>query len=399
MKDGHEFIVVEHINYVSPDVCRHWPLALGGEDTVYRIEISGRPQLRCEIDLDVVPEIGMDSGLVATAMRAINAIPWIVDARTRGARPDGRPGAPDPEPAPRRWEGARRGAVPRRAGLMDAMVQIESAWGKYPGYEINLRRDARGRAASATATCCWPRATTCLRLEETKHVDRLYFPVEDVRWEHFDADRAPSVCPFKGEADYWSLTAVDPVEHDIVWSYSNPFEEVGGIEGYVAFYHERVRIEVEERWPGGSRGSRRTGSRRGATPPISCASSTSSPTATEPLRRPAVPRHDAQRGRRRAAPRAGDRRRVEGAAAPAGDVGVDVSSRRRRRSTRRSTWQSRSSAKGRTFSTAEVRISQADALRSAGLFLLDAGAPDVFRGQVPMPDVPGPDDSGRSTCA
>ena len=81
---------------------RHWPLALGGEDTVYRIEINGRPQLRCEIDLDVVPEIGMDSGLVATAMRAINAIPWIVDARpgvlgpmevpvreSRNARPGG----------------------------------------------------------------------------------------------------------------------------------------------------------------------------------------------------------------------------------------------------------------------------------------------------------------------
>ena len=104
MKNGHEFIVVEHINYVSPDACRHWPLALGGEDTVYRVEISGRPQLRCEIDLDKVPEIDMDSGLVATAMRAVNAIPWIVDAPpgvlgpmdvpvcpTRNSRPGGQP--------------------------------------------------------------------------------------------------------------------------------------------------------------------------------------------------------------------------------------------------------------------------------------------------------------------
>jgi hypothetical protein len=104
MKNGHEFIVVEHINYVSPDACRHWPLALGGQDTVYRVEISGRPQLRCEIDLDVVAEIGMDSGLVATAMRAINAIPWIVGAPpgvlgpmdvpvciTRNPRPGGQP--------------------------------------------------------------------------------------------------------------------------------------------------------------------------------------------------------------------------------------------------------------------------------------------------------------------
>jgi 2,4-diaminopentanoate dehydrogenase len=100
MKDGHEFIVVEHINYVSPDACRHWPLALGGEDTVYRIEITGRPQLRCEIDLDVVPEIGMDSGLVATAMRAINAIPWIVDARPGVLGPMDVPVRPSRNPRP-----------------------------------------------------------------------------------------------------------------------------------------------------------------------------------------------------------------------------------------------------------------------------------------------------------
>jgi len=100
MKDGHEFVVVEHINYVSPDACRHWPLALGGEDTVYRIEISGRPQLRCEIDLDVVPEIGMDSGLVATAMRAINAIPWIVDAPPGVLGPMDVPVCPTRNPRP-----------------------------------------------------------------------------------------------------------------------------------------------------------------------------------------------------------------------------------------------------------------------------------------------------------
>jgi acyl-CoA thioesterase II len=46
--------------------------------------------------------------------------------------------------------------------------------------------------------------------------------------------------------------------------------------------------------------------------------------------------------------------------------------------------------RGRTFSTVEVRVAQADQLRAAGLLLLDAGAPDVFRAQAEMPDVPGP---------
>ena len=35
---------------------------------------------------------------------------------------------------------------------------------------------------------------------------------------------------------------------------------------------------------------------------------------------------------------------------------------------------------GRTYSTVEVRISQAEQLRSVGLLLLDAAAPDVYRG-------------------
>ncbi|HUJ65954.1 MAG TPA: hypothetical protein VLX59_10475, partial [Acidimicrobiales bacterium] len=45
---------------------------------------------------------------------------------------------------------------------------------------------------------------------------------------------------------------------------------------------------------------------------------------------------------------------------------------------------------GRTFSTAQVRISQNDQLRSAGLMLMDAGSEPVIHGSVAMPDVPGP---------
>jgi len=47
--------------------------------------------------------------------------------------------------------------------------------------------------------------------------------------------------------------------------------------------------------------------------------------------------------------------------------------------------------RGRTFSTVEVRISQLEKLRTAGLLLLDAGAPDVIRGSLAMPDVVGPE--------
>ena len=157
------------------------------------------------------------------------------------------------------------------------MTTIESAWGKYPGYEINL--------VPCTATArVWhgdlllAESDACLRVEETKHVDRLYFPEEHVHWQHFEANDHHSICPFKGEADYWSLTATEQPEENLVWTYRRPFDEVGGIEGYVAFYHEKVRIETRGAVARQRRRarSRRTGSRRGATRATCSGSSTSS---------------------------------------------------------------------------------------------------------------------------
>ena len=81
----------------------------------------------------------------------------------------------------------------------------------------------------------------------------MYFPEADVNWDLFAPNDHHSICPFKGEADYWTLTANDAAEENLVWTYRQPFDEVAGIKGYVAFYHERVRIELEERWPGTDR--------------------------------------------------------------------------------------------------------------------------------------------------
>ena len=127
-------------------------------------------------------------------------------------------------------------------------MAVESAWGKYPDYEINLVR-ARFVARAWYGDLLLAESNHAIRLEETRHVDRLYFPVADVRWEHFTPTDEATICGFKGQASYWSLTAVDPVEPNILWAYATPFEEVAGIVGHVAFYQDRVRIELEDQWP------------------------------------------------------------------------------------------------------------------------------------------------------
>lgn len=85
--DGKEAIVIEHITRLAPDVAPHWPTlpnALG-----YRVVITGIPDIDCTIDAKVRDRKtagieGMTSGagaMVATAMRVINAIPYVVAAQ------------------------------------------------------------------------------------------------------------------------------------------------------------------------------------------------------------------------------------------------------------------------------------------------------------------------------
>lgn len=122
-------------------------------------------------------------------------------------------------------------------------MEIRNAWADHPDYVIALVPEPRVvRVWHGDVLLAETRA--CIRLEETRHVDRWYLPVADVRWEHFEESVAHTVCPFKGQADYWHLTATEPVEQNVVWAYRAPFDEVAGIRGYVGFYQERLRLEI-----------------------------------------------------------------------------------------------------------------------------------------------------------
>src|SRR5438874_11064808 len=131
------------------------------------------------------------------------------------------------------------------------MVTIESAWAKYPDYCIELL-PLTGVGQAWAGDVLLAESANCLRVTETKHVDRLYFPESDVRWELFEATDHHTVCPFKGQADYWSFTRGAAAEENVVWAYPTPFPEVGGLKGFVCFYHERVRVVTQERWPDGT---------------------------------------------------------------------------------------------------------------------------------------------------
>jgi 4-hydroxy-tetrahydrodipicolinate reductase len=75
--DGKAVIVVEHDTRIHPDAAPDWPSCHGG-DNCYKVIVEGRPKFTLELAME--DEHGGDGGLIACAMRLVNAIPFVCDA-------------------------------------------------------------------------------------------------------------------------------------------------------------------------------------------------------------------------------------------------------------------------------------------------------------------------------
>jgi uncharacterized protein (DUF427 family) len=82
-------------------------------------------------------------------------------------------------------------------------------------------------------------------LFETGLPVRYYLPRGDIRMELFEPTSTHTQCPYKGTASYWTLRTKDRVLEDVAWSYPDPLPESGRAAGLIAFYDDRVEIEVD----------------------------------------------------------------------------------------------------------------------------------------------------------
>ncbi|MBO0905987.1 DUF427 domain-containing protein [Jiella sonneratiae] len=85
-----------------------------------------------------------------------------------------------------------------------------------------------------------------LKLVEDGHAPVYYIPRDRVEMAYFAATDKRTTCPHKGEARYWTITAMGRAAEDAAWSYETPHGGVQEIAGYIAFYPTAVRIEVDE---------------------------------------------------------------------------------------------------------------------------------------------------------
>jgi uncharacterized protein (DUF427 family) len=82
-------------------------------------------------------------------------------------------------------------------------------------------------------------------LFETGLPARYYLPKTHVRMGLLTPTETESHCPYKGQAEYWSVRAGDTVHADLAWSYRTPLPESQKIAGLVSFYNEKVDIYVD----------------------------------------------------------------------------------------------------------------------------------------------------------
>lgn len=77
--DGRDAIVIEHVIRMARDVAPDWPAS--DSDATYRVDIDGDPDVHCVLTLGAPEGHGAGrAAMAATAMRVVNAIPYVVEA-------------------------------------------------------------------------------------------------------------------------------------------------------------------------------------------------------------------------------------------------------------------------------------------------------------------------------
>ncbi len=74
---------------------------------------------------------------------------------------------------------------------------------------------------------------------------RYYLPKTHVRLDLLSPTDTVSHCPYKGQAEYWSIRIGGTIHPDLAWSYPTPLPESEKIAGLISFYNEKLDIYLD----------------------------------------------------------------------------------------------------------------------------------------------------------
>jgi uncharacterized protein (DUF427 family) len=83
-----------------------------------------------------------------------------------------------------------------------------------------------------------------LTLQESTYPAVQYVPLADVVPSALTRSDTTTYCPYKGEANYYHLSAAGRTVDDAIWTYEQPYAAVDAIAGHVAFYGTKADVSV-----------------------------------------------------------------------------------------------------------------------------------------------------------
>ena len=86
------------------------------------------------------------------------------------------------------------------------------------------------------------RSKAALELREHTYPPVVYIPREDADMAFFERTEHTTHCPYKGDANYFSLHGGDARDANAVWTYETPLPEAVALKGHLAFYPNKVEI-------------------------------------------------------------------------------------------------------------------------------------------------------------
>ena len=115
---------------------------------------------------------------------------------------------------------------------------------KLPGPDHPIAITANPKRVRVTAAGVVIADTTqALTLKEARYPAVQYVPRQDANMALLSRSERTTHCPYKGDANYFSVTAGGKALENSVWTYETPFPAMAEITGHLAFYPDKVTIE------------------------------------------------------------------------------------------------------------------------------------------------------------
>jgi uncharacterized protein (DUF427 family) len=85
--------------------------------------------------------------------------------------------------------------------------------------------------------------THALTLKEASYPPVQYIPRTDANMALLTRTAHTTHCPYKGDANYFSINVGGRTIENAIWTYERPYDSVKQIAGHLAFYPSKVTIE------------------------------------------------------------------------------------------------------------------------------------------------------------